>query len=238
MAADSDEKKIKVDELADEVSSFTPVATPLVPRFAPQAKIIDPRIERLKNLDDESRSLEMSRKWRYDKREWQGGWVIYLLLLIMLQSTNLYRFLMLELQLMNSNMMGLGDAFFNLLTMGLDRLLKNPLAFFLLAPFIFKFTRPSLYFVELGFDGISTVKSFTFNEPVPSRLHLGWDEIKSVKKGACKRREILIFEGQNGIIGEMLWDISQHEKKSIKLLLGKFVHEQHPLRQFLAKEIK
>jgi hypothetical protein len=237
---DPKEKKISLVDLPDEdpltgqphgkVVLRLPVSKP----HSKKAK--DPRLTRLKQLDPETRVQEMSRRWRYDRPEWNTGWLLYLLSLLALQLMDFKGALDGAKQSARDNLFGAGEVFYFLITFGLDGLLKYPLVLGLLTPVFFQLRRSSPYWLEVGFDGIYTVKSFTHQSTSPSRLLVKWDEIREIKKDRAGQREILIFLGASGMIGEMLWDLTPHDKASIGVIIRELVPEGHAFYDFIKKE--
>lgn len=236
----SSDKKFKLDELPDEGSSIEPQkspSSPLNPKTRPPKKDHDPRLERLKDLDDEKRVQEMVQKWHFDVPNLNFGWLLYVGVIVALQFINPYEQYLREVDQLEQNSMGFGGVFN--LGVYVEELIRRPIVFLGLTPLFFKFVSPSVYFFDLSFDGVSTVKSVDIDAEVsPSRVVLKWDVIDKVEKKKKGGREVLQLFSSEGRIGELIWDIKDEQKRAVKLLMRGLIKDKHPLRQFLEKDIK
>ncbi len=234
----SSDKKFKLDELSDEGSSIEPPKdNPPPKKSTPSKKEADPRIARMKKLDDEKKVEEMVQRWHFDKKVNNYGWLIYVMLIVALQYINPYEQYLLETEMLAQNSMGFGEVFN--LGVYVEELVRRPIVFVFLTPFFFKFSSPSVYFFDLSFDGISTVRSVEIDAEVkPSRVFLKWDTIVEVQKKSKGSREVLQLLSPEGRIGELIWDITDEKKRAVKLLLKGLIKDKHPLRQFLEKDVK
>jgi hypothetical protein len=225
-----DEKKFKLEDLPDEESGGSVPPAPVIPLKTPE-----PRILRLKKLDDEAKVTALTKKWIFDKDRWNSGWVIALGFLLFFQKLELD-----ELFLKQMTSSAIESEFFRdtFVTPFMDPLvfiLGNPIVLALLIPVFLKFKSPSEYSMELSFDGVNTVKKV---QELPPRVFIKWPEITKVKKAKYFRRQILILSSPSGEIGEMIWDIPRDQKRAFKFLIDGWLADDHALKKFLEKDMK
>jgi hypothetical protein len=220
------EKKIKLDELPDKGSE---TGEEDKPKIIPLKKTsIEPRLEKLKGLEDEERLEILSRSWRFDRPVRYWGGIILFLLLAALQFTKALPTI--------GKVEGLSGMF--LPQAELDFVLSNPIIFAILLPFFFKLRKESEHYFELTFSGIKTVQNvFPPPRQVVIRITVHWDEIAEVEKVKIKGRTILMLNNSEGPIGEMIWDIAGIKKEVIKNVMREIVNKKHPMMVFLEKDI-
>jgi hypothetical protein len=229
------EKKFKLDELPDEKSGSS-VSKPQAPKKIP--KVSDPRLETLKSMTDSDRVDEMKRRWIFDLPVRMWSWVGYVVILLALEKSGFYAQYLNDIDLLNKSTMDLGGAMFDSLLLNLDYIIKHPFFLVVLTPLLFKFKKPSDFVFEVNFDGINTVKRINLGEhELPNRVQIKWNEIIDVTKGKVLERPILILIAPNGPVGELIWDISDENKRAFKLLLKGLVPKTHAFSQFLEKEV-
>ena len=112
------ENKIKLEELPDAGSEPDRVATVRVRKIQP-----DPRLENLKNLNDEEKANALAVRWLFDRPVMKWSWVFFALVAVMLDYNKLQILIHLDQFHLNE----------------LAPYIKNPLVFLILIPFIFKF---------------------------------------------------------------------------------------------------
>ena len=224
-----DEKKFRLDELPDEGSVPEP---PPASRIKTPKQSVDPRLEKLNQLDAESKVDTMVRKWTFDQPVYHYTWVAFVGVIIVFQVTSLnasyleiYRLVLL-----------LGGVFPEVLIV-LKPLLKHPVGWLLLLP-LFKFKEKSEYAFTVTFDGVQTVRKFVpiGKKDIVTQVSLRWSEIGNVKKRQEGNKEILGLYAGGEHIADIIWYISEHKKKALKLLLKEMVPKEHPLRIFLENE--
>lgn len=229
---DKDEKKFTLDELPDQGSEPEIKPTP-----APKFEKPEPRIQKIKKLSDAERVEELGRRWYFDtpKRKW--GWLVFLVILVALEQSQILennsagRRAMAEASFGASEIMFVGVDIF-------DFLLRHPLVFAILIPFMFKFTIPSEYSFEVTFSGLDTVREVRVGSLLaPTRVRVPWDEIKNVTKGKVASRDILIIHNATGPVAQMIWDIDDTKKKVINQIMKGLVSAKNPFRVFIEKEV-
>ncbi len=224
---ESDEKKVTLDELPDEGSSSSPEVT-ITPR--PKSKTIpDPRKEILKPLDDKTRIQVMEQKWHFDKKEFLIGWLIYICCIGALQILARSPEIIQEVNRFLRETAGEGSTIINILL--------SPGLLVLLTPFLFNLRRDSLVFLDVTFDGLSTVFEINPNVGEHQRIFVKWTDIAKVQKTKSGGRDILQLTSANGPLAQVIWDLSVNEKKGILHLIKGLVASGHPLRQFLEKDL-
>lgn len=231
------DKKLKLDDLPDEGSSSL-IAHTKVPSKPKQKIEKDPRLERLKELDDSKKVHEMQTTWHFDRSEWQWGWLVYLLLLMAFQSLDIGPRIAKEFLKLDENSLGFGSVFTDLIHSDIAYIINHPVLFLILMPLFFKFKASSLYYFDIKFDGISTVDKIEKKGDLPHRVFIKWGDIKSVTKLIGTKREVLAINGTNEKLGELIWDIEEKKKKAFGLLIKGLVPPSHALRDFLEKELK
>ncbi len=227
------EKKVKLDELPNEGSSLNPL------RPTPQHKQIvhkevEPRVEKLKKLDDKTKIEKMGATWDFDRPEMLFGWAIYSLICLAAEYSGFYAAFIKEKATYAGQWMGLEEVFSNLLTMYLDKFIEHPIVFILLTPFIFKFRKTSPYQFTLGFDGISTVNRLGSDS---HRRFIKWNEIDTVGLGIEEKRDVIYLNSLEGRMGLLIWDITDDKKKAIHLLVKGLLAPKHAFRLYLEKEL-
>lgn len=234
----SEENKIKLEDLPDVGGSS--VQTPSKNPVKKLSATIDPRVEKLKRLDDASKIEEMTNSWHFDKPELLFGWIIYTLTLVALQLINIRPYLDRDLKLLEENTMGFGAAFSGVIFMYAGYIVDHPTILILIIPILFKTKKRSDYYIDINFDGISTVKVVNTNGELPHRVLIKWAEVKKVTKSSnkSKGRPYLKLEGDGITLGEMIWDIDEFKKKAIAKITQEMVGPKHPLYEFLKKEAK
>lgn len=226
-----DEKKFSLDDLPDEGS---------VPKTKPK-KIkteADPRVVQLKSVDDKTKIKIMEKRWLFDVRKYNYGWVIFVSVLIGLESAPLYEQYLNELDMMNSDFFIDAPEFIRQFTVYFESILRHPAVFILLTPFIFSFSRPSPYEFEVHFDGINTVKKFL---PAGSKSDVSptvirWADIFRIEKKTIDDKAILSLHSVDRHLGDIIWYIDVDKKKAVKVLVNTLVPLSHPLRVFLQNE--
>jgi hypothetical protein len=228
-----EDKKFTLDELPDEGSEPK--------NRAPQKilkKIADPRIERLKGLDDSSKVSRMGEKWYFDEREKTYNWTLYVLALSILEFSPVYETYLQEIHSMNDAFFEIGGEVIREATIFFEAFIKHPFILILLTPVFFRFSKASPYQFSIGFDGIDTVRSFLSvdSKDLVSRVLIKWKEINRVEKTLVGNKEILRLFSSDGHIADLIWYISIEKKRAIKMLLSGMIIPQHPMREFLDKK--
>ena len=233
--SDDSEKRIKLDELPDEGSDPKPKAQT---RARPTRQTPDPRLEKLKNLDDKSKVESMIQKWYFDNEELSFAWVPFLIILAGLEYSDAYQAYLNELNLLNSRTDQIFGDVLREFTVYIEAFIRHPLVLVVLFPLVFKFKKPSEYFIEISFDGINSVKTVLphGSKDMVLRTFVKWKEISRVEKGQVNQRPILKLFSPEGKMAEMIWDISTDKKKAIKLILNGLINNKHPMREFLDNE--
>jgi hypothetical protein len=232
-----DEKKISIDELPDEGSSFgsTPAPKPKVKK-KPQ----DPRITQLKSRSAEEQVKAMTHSWDFDFPERYYGWFVYAVILTVLEFSSIYANYLKELDLLNSNFFGVGGDFIRAYTYIIEGVLRHPTILIILAPIFFKFRGRSEYAFSLRFDGVQTVKKVLplGSKELVSPVLIKWGEIERVEKILINNKEILRLYSSDGHIADIIWYIEIEKKQAVKVILGGMIPPSHPLREFLEKDLK
>jgi hypothetical protein len=131
------DKKVKLDELPDEGSSIEPAKTPAsISKSAPKTskkELVDPRLERIKNLGHAEKVEEMVQRWRFDRPVATHGWMLFVAFFIVLQILNPYEQYLAEVDKMEKNTMGFGS----ILNLGgiLSEFVRRPIVLIFLTPF-------------------------------------------------------------------------------------------------------
>ncbi len=228
----TDEKKYSLDELPDQGSEPEVKPTP-----APKFEKPEPRIQQIKKLSKADQVEALGKRWYFDMPKRQWGWLVFLIVMIALEQSHILDQNSAGRKAMAENSFGASEIAFIGVDI-FDFLLRHPLVFAILIPFIFKFTIPSEYFFEITFGGISTVKEVRVGSIMaPTRVNVPWDEIKNVTKGKVKGREILILHNANGPMAQMIWDIDKIKKKVINQVVKGLVSSKHPFREFIEKDV-
>jgi hypothetical protein len=229
------EKKFKLDELPDEKSGSS-VLKPQTPKKVP--KINDPRIENLKPMNDQDRVDEMKRRWIFDRPVRLWGWLFFVGGLFILEQTRVHEKYLAEISSLNASTMDMGGTMIDSLLLNLDYFIKHPFFLAALTPLLFKFKKPSDFIFEVNFDGINTVKRINLGEhELPSRVQVKWNEIVGIQQTQIKHRPALVLMAPSGPVAELIWDISDENKRALKLLLKGLIPPTHALSQFLEKEV-
>lgn len=231
----SDDKKFSLDELPDEGSKSEPRP---VHRKLLKPEKPEPRIERLKSLDDKSKVEMMVQFWAFDKREANHGWICYVLILAIVEFTPFYQTYLKEIDAMNKNFFDVGGDMVRNFTGVIEAFIRHPIILVLLTPVFFNFSHASDYAFKITFDGIDTVKRFL---PVGSkdlimRSFVKWKEITKIEKGTVGDKEILRLHSTDGHIADLIWYIDVDKKRAIRILLNGMILPKHPMREFLDKE--
>lgn len=231
----SDDKKFSLDELPDEGSKSAPQ---VIPRKLLKKDKPEPRIERLKTLDDKSKVEMMIQSWSFDKREANHGWICFVAVLAIIEFTPFYQTYLLEIDAMNKNFFDVGGDLVRNMTGVIEAFIRHPIILVLLTPVFFKFTHPSDYKFKISFDGIDTVKRFLplESKDLVTRTFIKWKEITRVEKGKIGEKEILRLHSTDGHIADLIWYIDIDKKRAIKILLNGMILPKHPMREFLDKE--
>lgn len=225
------EKKFKLDELPN--SGSEPDKMVLVPV---KKKVPDPRIEKLKNLNDSEREEVLSERWIFDKKKRKWGWLVVLVLLFALSKSKILT----DYHASKVRVAIPADPIFTslLVQSEVEFMMKYPFILAIFIPFFFKFKGSTDDSFELTFSGITTVK--TIHGAVfeaPTRVKLKWDDIKAVQKIQVKGRYVLEIHNSQGPAAELIWDIDEIKKKVVKQVLINLVSIKHPLRIFIEKEV-
>lgn len=231
----SDDKKFSLDELPDEGSKPEPQ---VVPRKLLKKDKPEPRIERLKTLDDRSKIEMMVQSWSFDKREPNHGWICFVVVLGIVEFTPFYQTYLSEIDAMNKNFFDVGGDMVRNMTSVLEAFIRHPIILVLLTPIFFKFSHASDYNFRISFDGIDTVKRLlpVGSTDLVTRTFIKWKEITKVEKGKIGDKEILRLHSTDGHIADLIWYIDLDKKRAIKLLLNGMILPKHPMREFLEKE--
>lgn len=221
-----DEKKFTLDDLPDEGS---------VPKAKPKKIKVeaDPRVVQLKTVDDKTKIKIMEKRWLFDVRRYNFGWIIFVAVLIGLEAAPLYEEYLNELDMLNSDFIVDAPEFIRQFTVYFESILRHPAVFILLTPFIFSFSSASPYEFEIHFDGINTVKKFVKD---PSQTVIRWPDIFRVEKKTIDGKSILSLHSVERHLGDVIWYIDVEKKKAVKVLVNTLVPLSHPLRAFLHNE--
>jgi|GEM_PF-2482160 hypothetical protein len=230
----SEDKKFKLDELPEKGGQSVSPA-PLKKR---KITAIDPRISELKTLDDSGKVEAMGMKWKFDAPDRSYSWLIFVLILGIIEFTPFYESYINEISNLNKSTMDLGGALVRSYTVYFEFLIKHPGLLIFLLPFFMKFSTESEYHFEINFDGINTVKEVLPRDTKLSvhRTFIKWREISRIERSSIDQKEILKVYSQDGHIGEIIWYIDIVKKRVIKNLILKLVSPNNPLREFLEKE--
>ncbi len=230
---DSEEKKFKLDELP-ELGSGPEVHIAPIPKA-----LKDPRLDKLLVLNHKDKVDVMKRKWRFDKKELTFGWLAFVLIILALHNINVHAIYIREMGAVVSPEGGIAIIVFRIATFLVDIILKQPLVFLLLTPFLFKLKKETEFYFEVTFDGISTLRKITLQEKeMPYRLFLKWPEITRIEKAKSGRRRILKVYSLEEKVAEMIWDFDEDNKRAVKILLNGLINPKHPLREFVEKDLK
>jgi hypothetical protein len=225
------EKKIKLDELPDSGSSPEVKNTPILKKTKP-----DPRITKLKGMDDSQKSETLALRWHFDRYERKWGWLLALGILFFLQTGLNMKEFNEERGLARQNSEGISEIVYSMISF--DVVMKNPILLAIFIPFFFKLKVASGVHFDITFYGIETVnKIVTANAQSPHRVLVKWDDIYHVEKSKIKDKEILIISNQNGPVGEMIWDIDEIKKKVIRQVLSGLVSNKNAFRIFIEKDV-
>jgi hypothetical protein len=225
------EKKIKLDELPDSGSSPEVKITPIPKKSKP-----DPRMTKLKGMDDSQRSETLALRWHFDRYERKWGWLICLVFLFFLQTGAHMKEFDDKRELARENTDGISEIFSS--TIEFDVLMKNPILLAIFIPFFFKLKIASGVHFDITFYGIETVnKIVTAKSQSPHRVLIKWDDITHVEKSKVKDKEILIVSNLEGPAGEMIWDIDEIKKKVIRQVLSGLVSNKNAFRIFIEKDV-
>ncbi len=227
------EKKIKLDELPDMGGETGQEEKPRIIPLKPT--VSEPRLEKLKGLEDSERLDVLSRSWHFDRpvKHWNG--IIIFMILIALQYTKALPTIKQQIAGIDDQSDGFADVF---VPFELDFILRNPLILVILLPVFFKFKEESEHWFEVTFSGIKTVQNvFPPPRQVVIRVFIHWDEIVEVKKTSIQGRTILLIKTAEGPIGEIIWDIDDIKKEVIQKVLRGIVNKKHPMMIFLEKDI-
>lgn len=229
------EKRIKLDELPDAGSEPQPQAKP---NKRPPKETPDPRLERLKTMDDKSKVETMIQKWYFDQPEWSFAWVPVLVILLGVEFSNSYQVYLNELDMMNKNTMEFAGGLIQAFTVYLEAFIRHPIILAILIPIFFRFKKASEYFLEITFDGIKTVKSVVpmGSKDMVLRTSVKWKDISKVDKGMVDKKEVLRLYSLDGKMAEIIWTFPVEKKRAIKLLLSGLINNKHPMREFLDNE--
>jgi hypothetical protein len=231
----SEEKKFKLDELPEKGSSVSEKPQ-LFKRINTSE---DPRLKEAKNLTEEEKLLFLSKRWSYDRPLYHFDWLIYVLLLSVIEYKDFLSGVAQSLRPQTSDeILNVGLSFFDLPIVIAQSVLAHPSIFVLLTPFFFKLKSASPYGFIVTFDGLETVKSFNLVDgQTPERINIKWSEIVRIEKARLNKRSVLLLHGHDFRIGLLIWDLNKHQKKSIELILKGLVPAAHPLRKFIEKDI-
>lgn len=232
-----EEKKVKLDELPDEGSSviFRPSPVKKSAKRAPP----DPRITSLKDKKAPEKLQTMQQKWVFDEREKDFTWVVFVLILGVIQFSPFYQGYLSEVHLLNSSLFeGAGDQLRSEFLVYIEVFIRYPLVLVILTPFFFSFSQPSDYLFEITFDGIRTVKNFVpiGSKELVQKVSVKWNDIEKIEKVFIGKKEILRIHSLEGPVAELIWYIGIDKKRAIKLLLQGLIAQKHPLRMFLENE--
>jgi hypothetical protein len=231
----SEEKKFKLDELPDEGSNSEPQVV------APKKKsqpVKDPRITKLKDLDDASRIDVMEQSWHFDVPEWSFNWVPVLVALIGTQWSGYFSTVRDDIIRARESTMTIGaDVFIAPLEFGAF-IFKHPIILAVLLPLFFRLKRASDYLFKVKFEGIETVKRFLpfGSKEQVQRTLVKWQVITEVKKIEINGKEILSLSSLDGHIADIIWYIDIDKKRALKVLLNGMITSKHPMRVFLENE--
>ncbi len=232
---DKEEKKFSLDELPDE-GGLTVEPQIRIP-IKKNRKEEDPRLEKLSKLDPVSKIEVMVQKWEFDRPVKNYNWLVFILMLIVLQVAPVYQTYVGELHQMSKTSATFGEIWIE--NAGLiETLLKYPLILIILVPFIYRAPTPSAFIFRISFDGIDTVKKVlpTGSKELVRRTFMKWNEVNRIERGIIDGKEILCLYSVDGHIGDLIWYIDSSKKKAIKLLLKGLIVQKHPMRIFLENE--
>lgn len=229
------DKKVKLDELPEEGSSSFQGPTDL----RSISKELEPRIQKLKKLDTAAQVNLMDQKWRFDKEVWTFGWLAYILILFAINQSGYHKGYFDERGVLRLQEFGLGGQFMQSIYGMFDFIVKYPIFLAVLAPLFFRLRKGSEFFMDISFEGLSTVKRVNLKEnDMPLRVFFKWSEVHRVEKVKSGRRVVLKLYSQEDKLGEMIWDFDQSKKRALKILLNGHIHQDHPIRIFLEKDVK
>ena len=231
---DSDEKKVKLDELPDEGSEIPKPA----PKLSSRKITIDPRLKKLSQVDDEKKVELMKRSWVFDDPDWSLWWVVYILVIVGVRMLDLYPRILENLESGQEDFFGfLGVIASPGLWIAQILFYYTPV-FLIFLPF-FTYRTRSEFYLEISFDGLSTVKKIKV-EPreMVQRIFVKWNEIIKVKKLVAGGKEKLELYSHDGKLAEIPWIYPLDKRRGILVLLKGLVSPDHPLRELLEKEMK
>lgn len=225
------EKKIKLAELPNEGSELEVKVKPLI---RPK---LEPRVENLRKLDAAGKLENISLRWHFDIPQRHWGWLWTILILFVLQKSGiLANLLNKNIESNDETLAYLGQSL--LRSFDIDYLITHPMAFSLLVPVFYKFKSSSLFYFEITFDGIESVRKIDFDKNEGcQRVKMKWPDIIQVQKGMTNGREVLVVSNQSHETVELIWDIDDVKKKVIKRVLRGLLSPKHPFRTFIEKEV-
>jgi hypothetical protein len=171
----------------------------------------------------------MEQKWHFDKKEFLFGWLIYVCCVAFLQYLVRSPEIVQEVNHFLKETGGEGSMVINIIL--------SPGRLILLTPFIFSLREDSAAYLDVSFDGLSTLVQIHPKVGELQRIFVKWQDISKVQKTKSGGRDILQLSSVEGPLAQVIWDLTLHEKKGIHHLLKGLVTSGHPLRQFLEKDL-
>jgi hypothetical protein len=225
------EKKIKLEELPDLGSEPEVKLPPTAKKKKPE-----PRIAKLKNMNDSEKSDALSLRWHFDRPDKRWGWLITLLILLFLQKNGHMMHYQQKRAEAAKQTYGMSEVIVGALDF--SSLMRYPLILAIFIPVFFKTKIKSDTYFDLTFQGIETVKKVT---PASQESHLRvlikWEDIIHVEKTRLNNRDVLILSDVSGPVAEMIWDIDKIKKKVIKQVLAGLVSNKNAFRIFIEKDV-
>ena len=225
------EKKIKLEELPD-LGSEPEVKLPPTPK----KKKSEPRIAKLKGMNDSERSDALSLRWHFDRPIKSWGWLITLLTLFFLQKSGHMMLYQQKRAEAAKRTDGLSEVVVG--SMDFSFLMRHPIILAIFIPVFFRTKSKSDTYFDITFQGIETVKKVT---PASLESHIRvlikWDDIIHVGKATSNKRDVLILSDISGPVAEMIWDIDLIKKKVIKQVLAGLVSNKNAFRIFIEKDV-
>jgi hypothetical protein len=225
------EKKFKLDELPDSGSEPEKNDIPKINKSKPE-----PRIEYLKQLTDSERVEALGEQWRFDRSKIKWGWLLFLFSLFAFEKSGVLANYHAKKIRVEKDSDLIGAMIFD--SPEVEFVMKHPLIFSLLIPFLFKFRTSSNDYFEITFNGVNAVKTIDVPKfQIPLRVKVKWNDIKDVKKIIVKGRDVIELYNLEGPVAQLIWDIDDIKKKVVKRVLISLIASKHPMRILIEKDV-
>ena len=225
------EKKFKLDELPDSGSEPEKIDIPKINKSKPE-----PRIEYLKQLTDSERVEALGEQWRFDRSKIKWGWLLFLFSLFAFEKSGVLSNYHAKKIRVEKDSDLIGAMIFD--SPEVEFVMKHPLIFSLLIPFLFKFRTSSNDYFEITFNGVNAVKTIDVPKfQIPLRVKVKWNDIKDVKKIIVKGRDVIELYNLEGPVAQLIWDIDDIKKKVVKRVLISLIASKHPMRILIEKDV-